>query len=533
MTILIVDDQISVVSGLFSGIDWKKIGIQKVLKAYSANEAKEIFKRHDIDILLCDIEMPVEDGISLLTWVRDYNYDTECIFLTAHADFIYAKEAIRLGSFDYILQPARYEDIEKDIEKLSRKIQVRRKKEEMAYCGDMIQNRKTAFMNMILHNFLMEIGDLQREAIRDLQNLNIRIQENEKTYVAYLVFQKDKEVFGGWEPDLIRFVINNILEELFVSYGYGLLLFEKSREEYIAYFYQKEFCTIEKEIVIRQLQYFLELYRQYNSCWVVCYVTSCENVADINKSIRKLEVLKENDVTREGKVVDEEEKNESETGYERLRKYVAEIEPLLANELYEKISDDIIAVIDELASERRINGETLKCFYQDFLSVIHTAAGKHGKILSEIFDGEEDRERSLKAYQSLDEMKWFVKYTMAALNEMSTSDEKQKSQIDSICQYIRSNMERDIKRNDIAEWVHLNPNYVSRLFKKEIGVSLKEYIMNEKMKLAKELVRNTNLPIGVITMKVGYSNFSYFAQVYKKMNGFSPTEDREINGKAK
>ena len=53
----------------------------------------------------------------LLRWCRNNNYLFECIFLTSHADFFYAKEAIQLGSFDYILQPARYEDVENAIKK--------------------------------------------------------------------------------------------------------------------------------------------------------------------------------------------------------------------------------------------------------------------------------------------------------------------------------------------------------------------------------------------------------------------------------
>ena len=83
----------------------------KVVPAYNAFEAKQILLTQRVDIMLCDIEMPVENGLALFRWVQEQGLDTECIFLTAHADFYYAKEAVRLGGFDYILQPARYEDI--------------------------------------------------------------------------------------------------------------------------------------------------------------------------------------------------------------------------------------------------------------------------------------------------------------------------------------------------------------------------------------------------------------------------------------
>ena len=54
---------------------------------------------HRVDILLCDIEMPGENGLGLLRWVREQEKEIECIFLTCHAKFAYAQEAIILGSF--------------------------------------------------------------------------------------------------------------------------------------------------------------------------------------------------------------------------------------------------------------------------------------------------------------------------------------------------------------------------------------------------------------------------------------------------
>lgn len=533
MTILIVDDQISVVSGLFFGIDWAKIGIDKVLKAYSAKEARDLFETWQIDIMLCDIEMPVEDGLSLFSYVREKQYDTECIFLTAHADFIYAKEAIALGSFDYILQPARYEDIQKAVERLIDKITVRRRKEEMAHCGDLIRNRKGIFLDAVVKRLFFDKDAAKEQAEYDLKKLGIHIEVNEKAYMAKIVLHDAEGVFADWENDLIRYAMNNILEEMFHYYGYGILLCCKTRKEYMVYIYRKEAAILETEIIKMQFIKFCEFYKDSYHCDANCYFTVCNGVYDSAGALVKLEELCENDVTREEAVVNGDEINEKVFGYEQIRRYFSEISLLLDNGLYEKISDDILEMIDRLAEEKRMDAGVLKRLYQDFSGIVNMAAIKYQKTLSDMFEDEEDRERSLKAYVSVEEMKWFVKYVMAWLNECSMSDEKQKTQIDCICQYIRSNMEHDIKRTDIAELVHLNPNYVSRLFKNQTGMSLKEYIMKEKMELARELVRNTNLPISVITMKTGYNNFSYFAQVYKKTHGFPPIEDREKNGKAK
>ncbi len=112
MTVLIVDDQPDVVCGNRDGVNWDKLGIDRILTAYSVIEAEKLLLTESVDILLCDIEMPPRNGLELLSMIREKRLATRCIFLSAHAEFSYAQEAVRLGGFDYILQPAPYSEIE-------------------------------------------------------------------------------------------------------------------------------------------------------------------------------------------------------------------------------------------------------------------------------------------------------------------------------------------------------------------------------------------------------------------------------------
>ena len=122
MKLLIVDDQKTVVDGLLKNIDWEKIGISSVIGAYSSSEARNILTEQVVDVMLCDIEMPRENGLSLFKWIREQNIHTRCIFLTAHAEFTYAQKSITLGAFDYILQPAPYTVIRTAVEKAVQEI---------------------------------------------------------------------------------------------------------------------------------------------------------------------------------------------------------------------------------------------------------------------------------------------------------------------------------------------------------------------------------------------------------------------------
>ena len=118
MNLLLVDDERIAVRGMMQGVDWKGCGVDgEVLTAYNAAQALSVLEETPVSLILCDIEMPGESGIDLIRQVRARWPKTACIFLTCHADFTYAQEALRLGCLDYILKPAPYESIEAAVKK--------------------------------------------------------------------------------------------------------------------------------------------------------------------------------------------------------------------------------------------------------------------------------------------------------------------------------------------------------------------------------------------------------------------------------
>lgn len=125
MNLLLVNDEALTAETMKEDIDWKQYGIDQVYTAFSAEKGKECIRQHEIDIMLCDIEMPGENGISLLRWVRENEKGIECIFLTCHASFAYAQEAIGLGCQDYLLIPTKYEKIGETVLKVVNRIRER------------------------------------------------------------------------------------------------------------------------------------------------------------------------------------------------------------------------------------------------------------------------------------------------------------------------------------------------------------------------------------------------------------------------
>lgn len=113
MEILLVDDEIYTIRILQTAIDWKSHQVEQVWSALGVAKAREILQENQIDLVICDIEMPKESGLDLLRWIRENKYDTEIILLTCHTEFAYAKQALSLGAYDYCVKPINVEDIEK------------------------------------------------------------------------------------------------------------------------------------------------------------------------------------------------------------------------------------------------------------------------------------------------------------------------------------------------------------------------------------------------------------------------------------
>lgn len=105
MRLLIVDDEMLAAHALADNFDWGEKGFSEVIVRYDGDQAWEILSNGNVDLLLCDIEMPFMDGLHLQKRIVEHQLKTRTVLLTCHADFVYAQQALRLGVTDYLLKP--------------------------------------------------------------------------------------------------------------------------------------------------------------------------------------------------------------------------------------------------------------------------------------------------------------------------------------------------------------------------------------------------------------------------------------------
>ena len=131
MNLLIVDDEIVTTQVLEEQLDRELLSIDQIYVAYNTSMARDILQKNKVELILCDIEMPKENGIHFLKWVREQKIQTEVIFLTSHEKFEYAYGAVQNGAANYLLKPIDMNKINQTLLRVTEKIVWKQKTEEI------------------------------------------------------------------------------------------------------------------------------------------------------------------------------------------------------------------------------------------------------------------------------------------------------------------------------------------------------------------------------------------------------------------
>ncbi|GIO13267.1 hypothetical protein J19TS2_28220 [Cohnella xylanilytica] len=111
MNLMIVEDEARLRLSLAGAIPWEEHGIEVVALASNGKEALQLFERKKPDILLLDVQMPEMDGLTLVRLLRERDAFLKTIILSGHDNFAYAQQAMESGVTQYLLKPAGERDI--------------------------------------------------------------------------------------------------------------------------------------------------------------------------------------------------------------------------------------------------------------------------------------------------------------------------------------------------------------------------------------------------------------------------------------
>ena len=95
-----------------------------------------------------------------------------------------------------------------------------------------------------------------------------------------------------------------------------------------------------------------------------------------------------------------------------------------------------------------------------------------------------------------------------------------------VIRYIDEHLTEEIRLEDLAQLMYLNPNYFIRFFRHHAGIAPIEYVVRARICRAKQYLQNTDMPINAIAAKCGFTSVYYFDRVFKRFSGFPPSEYR-------
>jgi two-component system, response regulator YesN len=525
--VLIVDDEVHSIRGVQAGVNWEKLNISTVYTAHNLRKAQEVFQSNKIDLLLCDIEMPRGSGLELLKWVRDHSPFTEAVFLTCHSDFKFAQQALQLQSFDYLLKPVDYQELEEVIQKALGKIQNDR---EARLVEESYQQLKTSHHNVIKEKFwrdlIQQVFPATKESIeKQMQYCNISYPAHTSFLPILIHVQHWNEELTNEEEKIMNYALQKAVDEEILSIeneGYMLSL-ETGRVVVIL----PSGSTINKNEQLNIYNQFISHFSHYFQCELCCYIGNQVKIYEVLGMVNKLQEMDKNNVTicNQTLLVSSERREApsipSIPGDEWMHLMKCGSKDKLSTSLNDYF-------INWKESNNHITAQSLHLFYQDFLQGIFYVLQVKEIQANQVFSQNlltEKPENVLKSLNSLH--KWVMYVTEIAMNQLHPQHEKE-SVVEIVKRFIKDNIgEMRLSRDEIANYVYLNPDYLTRMFKKQTGFSISDYLQQQRIEYAKKLLIETDMPVSEIALSAGYSNFSYFSTIFKKMTQLNPMEYRK------
>lgn len=116
-------------------------------------------------------------------------------------------------------------------------------------------------------------------------------------------------------------------------------------------------------------------------------------------------------------------------------------------------------------------------------------------------------------------------HSVVPFDDISVHEER----IQQVCKYIINYYNQQITLADISKMAYMSPTYFSKKFKKVTGFGFNEYLNNVRIKMATNMLVETQYSVTEIARFCGYKDSNYFGDVFKKIMGVSPSKYRKAN----
>lgn len=523
--LLFVDDQKSVREGMAAGVHFRDCGISDCRMAASGAEALQIMSRMPADILFMDIEMPGMNGLELNRLVQMKYPDTVRVMLTSHASFDYAQESLKYGCFDYLLQPAEPETVEDCLRRAVQFIRKRDSSRELMQYASLVRQNEYEIMNHTILN-LLSLRDEDRDASLELlHRFEIPLELSSAIRVLYVV----SDDFGKEEASLaekeIWKRIKQSLEEAKIGYPLEILHTVDSSHAFICLLFTADGKTVPLEPA--QICRFYEKIREKAAPMnVSVYAGRESDLCAIRDQVREVtNAIHENIAHRSCCYIIGEEVQAQVSGTVDLSESVKRWEKMISAEQKKILESEIEAYITRIVNESNSKFKDLCELHQQLTYIFLLYFYQNNIDTADLFTKEYTYQEYMDSFKDVESLRKGVRFMLDAVDRIEAKN-SEAGDVERAKKYIVDSISAPITVKDVADYVHLSPEYFTKLFKQQTGQNIKEYIISSKMEAAKEMLAHTNISVSLISIELGYTNFSHFSQIFKKHEDVTPSEYR-------
>lgn len=490
LKILLVDDEVSVLKGLYHVFTQKCPQHEVVDTAQSGLEALQILQHSHVDVVISDVRMPEMDGIELTEAIRSQYPHITVIILSGHADFDYVRQAMKKGAYDYLLKPCRYQSILELLQKL-----------EEQRANTELQHYRSLNQEQLLHA-LAGKGDVLEgiEQAAELTLVVIGVREYMDTYIEHAFTQ----LLDKWKLKLADLDIAHKDERLIVLFRRPVpqlgdklhQLLHTVRKQGITLFIVEHSFLAHQNGLLDAYHYCEKMleFLTFNEYATVLDSKQYENKLNASLKVKIADSINGKSLLRYLLHADYKNmKSFVDWNMAKLLQLDVHIDPV-------RIRRELICQLSYLEHEyieQRISGQ------------------------EEITNPYIDEINSKQSFREL--LGWLKAYLYKLM--MFIKDEELKPQyILAAKQYIERNYMESLTLASVSQTVFLNPWYFSTQFKKYMNISFGDYLNEVRIRMAKEFLKQRDLKVYQVAEMVGFQDAAYFSTVFKNLEKISPKE---------
>ncbi len=460
------------------------------------------------------------------------------IFLTGYNDFDYIQASLRSGAFDYVLK--REEDL-KIIQSVKKAVEAIAKENSLDKLLQDARNQRTQALPALRKEYLMELlqGEISSQETRSVcfEELMINLRADDDLILCMGRIDEWREDIGPGDKSLFMYCVNNIVEEHF-SNDFNIMFVVYTQERFLWIMQPKTIghARLEAQYIpgtIESIQMACKTFLKL-SC---SFIAGCDPCTwdHISAKFDKLNFQLARGLGLGTEILLSDGQRLSETNHEKHLKdkdislLSLSLEQKDQVTFYKKFSELSSAVHEDDSLQ---SGTALALFYS-LSSMFILFLNRRGLLTEMAVKLNLNKLLSIQEHTSWVEASQFFTTLADALFDWADVERGRETSdvVWRVNEFIKEHIGGDLSLARLSEIVYLTPFYLSRLYKQQTGRSLTEYIIEEKLHKAKEMLLDSSKKIYQIGQELGFESAPYFNRLFKKMMNMTPQDYRDSRGK--